>query len=341
MTTVMQAIRTYSAGEKLISPKIEIREPVAHAPELYDVEEPYLAHIRSLLAQEDFAGLDAEIRQVRQSQARVQGGSWKVFLFYFALTTPPTGTEFSDDDWRERVAETKKWIAARPDSAAARIALAETYAGFGWAARGGGYADTVSNSGWKRFHERIAFAESALMDAASVKEKCPYWYEAMLHIAVAQGWDKQQTRELFNQATTYAPNYYHMYREYANYLLPKWYGEEGEMQSFAEEAASRMSEPDASILYFELASLLACQCDNGRNTLDGMSWPRIKAGYAELEHLYGTTKLKSNRFAYMSYLAKDKASAQAPFTQLGDDWEGTVWQTVGNYQIAKKWAFSD
>ena len=163
----------------------------------------------------------------------------------------------------------------------------------------------------------------------------------MQTVALAQGWDKQQARELFDRAASFAPSYYHFYREYANFLLPKWYGEDGEMQSFAEEASSKLPEPNASMTYFEVASLLACQCDPARNSLEGLSWPRIKSGYENLERLYGTSKLKANRFAYISYLAKDRTAAQKPFTQLGDDWEAAVWGTVGNYQIARKWAFSN
>jgi hypothetical protein len=65
----------------------------------------------------------------------------------------------------------------------------------------------------------------------------------MQEIALAQGWDKQQARELFDQATAFAPYFYHFYREYANFLLPKWYGEEGEIQAFAEEVSSRLPDP--------------------------------------------------------------------------------------------------
>jgi hypothetical protein len=109
-------------------------------------------------------------------------------------------------------------------------------------------------------------------------------------IALAQNWDKQQARELFDQATAFAPRFYHFYREYANFLLPKWYGEEGETQAFAEEASSHLPDPDGSILYFEIASLLACQCDKARDSLEGMSWPRVN-GLAQRCRLSGRKKV--------------------------------------------------
>ena len=113
----------------------------------------------------------------------------------------------------------------------------------------------------------------------NLKEKCPYWYEAMQVVALNEGWDKPQARKLFDQAAAFEPTYYHFYREYANYLLPKWYGEEGETRLFfAEEVSSRLTPPDASVV-FEIASLLACQCDKERDSLAGMSWPRVKQGF--------------------------------------------------------------
>jgi hypothetical protein len=42
----------------------------------------------------------------------------------------------------------------------------------------------------------------------------------------------------------------------------------------------------------------------------------------------------------MSFVAEDRDAAQEPFSQLGDDWEVNVWNSAADYQVAKKWAFS-
>ena len=336
----MQAVRDYGQGSQSPTAKLANAQAAARFDQLYDLEGPYQAHIRSALAQEDFSRLDAEAEEARLSQSRLNSGLFRLFTFYRSIHGPAGGVLATDSDWQDHFAAVRKWIAARPQSATARIVLADTYVNYAWKARRNGYANTVSGSGWKRFNERIELGKAALMDAAKSKEKCPYWYEVMQQIALAQGWDKQQARELFDQATAFAPRFYHFYREYANFLLPKWYGEEGETQAFAEEASSRLPDPDGSILYFEIASLVACQCDKARDSLEGMSWPRVKRGYQDLERLYGTSKLKANRFAYMSYVAEDKDAAQEPFSRLGDDWEETVWHSAADYQVAKKWAFS-
>lgn len=338
---VMKAVRKYRHGHK--------PAPAALAQALaaqsstdpggsYDLEGPYQAHLRLILTLGDFEQLEREAHDVRISQARLKGGVWKLYSFYEGVSVPVEETSAGDSEWAAHFATIQKWIDAYPKSATARIALANTYINYAWKARGNGYGNSVDASAWNLFKQRIGLGESVLLDAARLKEKCPFWYEAMQNIALAQGWEKQKARKLFDEAVAFEPKYYHFYREYANFLLPKWYGEEGETQVFAQEVSTRLSEPDGPIIYFEIASLLACQCDKERDSLAGMSWPLVKHGYAELQRLYGTTNVKLNRFAYMSYLEHDKFSAKDVFTTLGGYRDLSVWRTDESFKSAEAWA---
>jgi hypothetical protein len=340
-TKVMKAVRKYRHGYK--------RATAAAAQALaaqsstdpggsYDLDGPYQAHLRLILTLGDFEQLEKEAHDVRVSQARLKGGVWKLYSFYEGVSVPVEETNAGDSEWAAHFAAIQKWIDAYPKSATARIALANTYINYAWKARGNGYGDSVDAAAWNLFEQRIGLGESVLLDAARLKEKSPFWYEAMQNIALAQGWEKQKARKLFDEAVAVEPKYYHFYREYANYLLPKWYGEQGETQLFAQEVSTRLSEPDGPIIYFEIATLLACQCDKDRDSLAGMSWPLVKHGYAELERLYGPSNLKMNRFAYMSYLEADKSSAKGVFTTLGGYRDLSVWQTDESYKSAETWA---
>lgn len=334
MTSVMQTIRDYGRDHQQDSAPLG-----AVSQGLYDSDGLYQSHIAALFAQGDFAQIDREGRDARSSKARFAGGAWKLFLFYQALSAP--GENPSGKDWMAQIATEKKWIAANPDSAAARIALAETYLNSGWAVRGSGYSDTVSDSGWKYLKESTEMAKAALLDAAKLKEKCPYWYESMQHVALAQGWEKRQARELLDQAAAFEPGFYHYYREYANFVLPKWYGGEGEQPAFADEMSKKLPVPLGSIVYFEIASLQACQCDPSRDSLEGFSWPRVKEGYAQMVRQYGTTSLKANRLAYMAYVAQDQAAAREAFLALGDSIDSTVWHSEVDFRRVKNWALAE
>jgi len=138
--------------------------------------------------------------------------------------------------------------------ATARISLATLYLNYASFARGSGYANTVTDGQWRLFQERTVLGKQLLLEAARLKERDPYWYTSMQQVAQNEGWDKSQARELLDQAVAFEPSYYHYYRLYAAYLLPQWYGQPGDIPAFGEEVSSHVSEPDSSILYFQIVS---------------------------------------------------------------------------------------
>jgi hypothetical protein len=294
----------------------------------------------SYLLEKNFSQLDRAAREARTGKERFPGGVWKLYMFYQGLGTPTLGDQATDADWSYHIGVLKEWALARPDSAAARVALAETYINYSDKARGTGYANTVSETGWKLNAERTEQAASILVEAARLTEKCPFWYEVMQQVALGQGWDKDQERELFEQAAAFEPSYYHFYREYAYYLLPKWYGEPGDAEKFADEASNRVGGPEGKFIYFEIASLITCQCDSPDSHIENLSWPKIKEGYAALGQLYGYSNLKMNRFAHMAFEAGDKSAAEEAFAAIGDDWDHEVWRSSQRLENAKIWAQS-
>jgi len=329
MNVTLQAIHDYGRGHQPAPSPAPTSLPD-------ETDAQYKAHIANVLAQEDFAQLEQLAQQLRADKSHVKGGTWKLALFYDGVGELPHAN--SESDWESHIAILKTWVAASPKSATARISLATGYLNYAYFARGSGYANGVSDSAWQRFNKRAAWAKSTLLEAVQLQEKCPYWYEAMQQVSVDEGWDKKDARALLDEAAAFEPTYYHYYREYANFLLPKWYGEAGETQAFAEEIAAKLPEPDASITYYEIASLLACQCDKERDSLEGMSWPRVKDGYENQVRLYGTSELKSNRFAYMSYVAGDKAAAQQAFASIQQGRSHLVWRSEANFNSARDWA---
>jgi hypothetical protein len=331
MNVTLQAIHDYGRGHQ--------PAPAPTPTSLPDeTDTQFKAHIANLLAEENFAQLEQIAQQLRVDKSRVKGGTWKLSIFYDGVGELPDSRSNSESEWQTHLAIAKKWVAVSPQSATARISLASVYLNYAYAARGSGYSNSVSDSGWQRFYKRTAWAKSTLLDAAQLQEKCPHWYEAMQQVAVDEGWDKQDARALLDEAAAFEPTYYHYYRMYANYLLPKWYGEEGETQAFAEEMAAKLPEPDASITYYEIASLIACQCDKERDSLAGVSWPRVRDGYENLVRLYGTSEIKSNRFAYMSFVAGDKSSAKQAFASIQRGRSHLVWRSEANFNDAQAWA---
>jgi hypothetical protein len=342
-TALLQIVRGYNPNSHAGTVMAATRpvEPPMVSPTNLQTEFEYKSPIKQYFSQGNFEQLEKVIGEAREGKGRLLGGTWKVLDFYFAIHETFLVGNPDESDWKMYFDTLNQWVAAKPESAAARISLAQAYVGYAWRARGGGYANSVTAKGWELFNERVAMGSNALADAARLKEKCPYWYSVMQTVALAQGWDKSQTRELMEQAVTFEPDYYHFYREYANSLQTKWYGEEGEIESFAEEVSDRVGSQKGDVLYFEIASLVACQCDAEKTALHNMSWPRIKRGYATLGQLYGVSALKRNRFASMAVKAGDKQAARDALVEMGAEWDKDVWISSAKFESAKSWAMND
>jgi hypothetical protein len=294
----------------------------------------YQAAIRELFQQEKFTEIDRIAAEARTTKARFAGGYWKVHTIYLALEEPGAQTSAGEAEWVQHLARLEKWKEQFPNSITARIALAESYNSYGWKARGGSFADQVTDEGWKLLAERAHKGQAILEEAQALREKCPEWYAAMIEIARSEEWEPDQLQALFQKAVAFEPDYYYYYRMLADSLLPKWGGEEGDAARFAAAVADGIGGKKGDLIYFEIATTLVCACDNVHG-LNGLSWPRIKAGYSALQELYGTSISHLNEIAMMAFRAADFDYATASFSQIGDNWDKAVWFTRNAFYTFK------
>ena len=332
METVMRVVHDYGSGHAALPSPGTLARPD-------EIDEAYDTHINSLLALEDFAELERIAQKNRVEKGRVLGGSWKTHEYFTTTTYPLVDGAVTDRDFQQQIAIIKRWNAAYPESATARISLAGLYAYYAFYGRGPGFVDSINWWHWHLYRARTALATKTLFEAATLKERDPYWFEAMQQVAFFEGWDKRHERELLDQAIAFEPDYYHYDRHHANYLRTEWYGEPGEIEKFAEETSSQMGEPTSSIVYFQIVSSLACYCRQQMEDLPKASWPKIRLGYTNLSQLYGTSNTTANRFAFIAGTFNDKASSHEAFgtiTAMDKD----VWYTESVFETSREWSNS-
>jgi hypothetical protein len=291
--------------------------------------------VAHLLKQGRFDELDCTADQLRSSKARFAGGMWQMQAFYRGLEDPWVG-HATEIDWQNHIERLKRWVKVKPQSITARIALAEAYGSYAWDARGTGTSDTVSETGWDLLQERLEKAKKTLDEAATLDAKCPEWYVAMETVARGQNWDLPQATRLIEKAIRFEPEYYSSYGMHATFLLPKWYGEEGDTAKFAKQVADRIGGKAGDILYFQIAMRLVCSCDEPE--LLNLSWPRIQKGAAETENQYGASLINLNRLALLAVKFKDATVADTAFKRLGDNWEEDTWKTEHFFKNNVSWA---
>lgn len=302
----------------------------------------YYQTISSLLVQSKFNELDALADAARSQKERFSGGGWKLYTFYEYVDKPfaSNNSTVTDADWEDHIARLREWVALNPSSVTARIALAASYRNYAWKARGNEFADKVTEEAWRLFRKRISLAEATLRDAERLSTKCPHWYYQMIWIATAEDWDKAKTRALLEKSFSFEPEYYYSYQAYANFLLPKWNGEEGDSERFADEISKRIGGELGDMTYYEIARDMDCSVCGDSEHLQRMNWKKIKRGYAATEQRYGVSMLKMNQMAYGAVRVLDVSFAQTLFARIGENWNWGTWGTKENFDNNKEWALS-
>lgn len=295
----------------------------------------YTQTIAQLFQEEKFEQLDCIAYMERSGKRKFSGGLWKLHNFYNGLDSPQLHA--TESDWKVHLKRLRRWESQEPDSITARVALAHSYISYGWVARGEGASDTVSDDGWKLFTERIGAARKILEKASKLTAKCPEWYVAMQDVALAQGWDVAQAKDLLDQAVAFEPNYYYYYRMHANFLQPKWYGKTGDSEQFAEAAADRVGGGAGDILYFQMAAAMICHCGE-EVQLNLMSWPRIQRGFDALEQQSGASMTNLNLLSFMAIKNKDAVTADKAFARIGSERNEDTWRSQKYFETSRTWA---
>jgi len=316
-------------GETLQAPPVVAITDIdsSHHPEKW-------AHaIETALVTEQFDDLDRAAEYYRREKTRLPGGDWVLRKFYERLDAP----RMSDKDSAEHLEHFEHWMKARPESITARIALAESLHRWAWVARGNGTADKVTAEGWQLFGQRSQEMQAVLEGSRDMKTMDPEWYLEMMGVGVALGWEERQMNDIFRRGVQFEPEYFYLYKNFANYLLPKWYGKDGDSAKFAKDSADRLGGDRGDLLYFQIATVLVKR-GNGNYPVAQLDWSRIQSGYRVLTTSFGGSRRTENELAFMAYKYKDQGVAKQEFAQIGNEWSDGVWRDRKLFDRARDWA---
>jgi Domain of unknown function (DUF4034) len=326
----MMGARTLSAQLIPLLPPIEGESNEEATPQ----QTKAVQAVQADLIAERFDQLDELADRLRQTKARVTGGGWRLRLFYNSLMLAGNP---SDAAIKEHMTHLEHWMTQRPESITPWIAAAETLHQWAWEARGSGVADTVTADGWKLYTARIEREEQVLQTAGKLAKMCPQWYSETMSVGLAAGWERARMQDVFDRGIQFEPGYFYLYRDYANYLLPKWEGHRGDTTAFAKAEADRAGGDEGDLIYFYIATVVIRR-GNGGIPKGEMDWERIKRGEHVLERKYGVTRAITNELAFMAYTYRDATVAKSLFASIGDRWTVAVWKSHTNYDHARQWA---
>lgn len=303
----------------------------------------YEAAIHAKLMAGAFDELEQIAADLRTSKARFPGGAWKLERFYEGASYPSGDMKTESElNWGTQLDQLHRWVAAKPNSLAAHLALGKALLGYGWHARGEGYANTITEEGGRLFGERVDQAEKALADVSEMRASDPAWYSAMLEIGVSQGWRQQDFDRVFEEGVAVEPLYYYLYFEKARYLMPRWYGQAGDDERFMDESFRRLGGKEGSAMYYLIGECLFPYYPYRTIVTDSkICWETMKEGYFSLESLYGISVTRMNWMAKISGVAGEKPMCKWLFARLGDRWDPNVWrQGKTDFDSYRSWANS-
>jgi hypothetical protein len=322
-----------SASPQALAPPVATPGPTVSGADV-DSEpiQDFQVAVRSLYNQENFQQLDDIADAARSQKSRFLGGGWKLGYFYEALRDPGSVTA-TDAAWKAHFERLQRWAALSPQSITPRVALAGSYLQFAWKARGNGYAKGVTDEAWKLFHARVRQAEDSLEDAASLSTQDPQWYVYMQSVAMVEQWSRESSNAVLARGSGVEPGYFYLYNLHATSLLPKWGGKVGEAEAFAQSISDSIGGAEGDYIYFVIA--LDVDCCRADPDMPGVSWDRVKQGFAALERLYGSTNRELNALAFMAVRQGDSEFAQQLFARIGDDWDQNVWRGKERFESSK------
>ena len=287
----------------------------------------------ALFTSRNFGELEKRAAALRASKATFRNGSWKLTQYYTALEcrdTEPEGT------WTLFEKLHRDWVAAYPQSVTPRVALAQFLTNYAWKARGSGWAKDVTENGWKLFGERLEAARQILLEARAFPEKDPYWWRVGMTVALGQNWPKKDFDQITDEAVKFEPKFWGYYLARAHSLLPKWQGQPGEWEAYADRAAALPEGPGPEI-YARIVIYLRGSYDNIYHESKA-SWPKTREGLKILRQKYPDSLEILSQTALLAATAEDREAAQAAFKELGETYLPDVWRRPERYVHARHWA---
>ena len=289
---------------------------------------------RAAVQRRDFVEIEKEGGALRLQKARLPEGLWKSG-FYVGGLAPRS--EVSEEEFAAWFKIMEAWAKAYPQSTLRRVVLAEGWTDYAWKARCSDYADKVTPDGLEKYSERIKRARAVLEEVKDAQDRIPEWYTTMQTVALAQGWNETEYDKLFKAAVGMEPTYYLFYFNKAHYLLPRWHGEPGQLEAFAEQAARVHDSKEGMTVYTRIAwSKAELYKDLFAETK--FTWPKMKQGFEDMMRTYPNSAWNLNNFAKFACKAQDRTTARGLLVRIGDDPDLGVWKTLENYEKAREWA---
>jgi peroxiredoxin len=190
-----------------------------------------------------------------------------------------------------------------------------------WNERGGGYANTVSEQGWRGFENHLDIAEQALEKAWLLNSNDARIPLEMLTVELGQGKGRDQMELWFQRAMAIDPNDYDACHSKLYYLEPKWHGSDADLIDFGWQCVeSKRWGGHVPLILLDAHEALARYVDK-TNRADYWKqpqvWPDIQAAFERFFQLNPGETGWLHNYAWNAYRCGQWAKFNELVTRLG------------------------
>ena len=303
--------------------------------------------IEATLQGNNHEALEALIRQLRVSKARLPSGGWKLDTAYDRVENLLSQAHSApqSDPWREFLFRfIADHIEKYPQSPTSQILQATLLSTEAWAARGKGYAASVTPEAWAKFYDAIDRELKYFEAHKSIARQDPRYYALMVIAASDAQWDATAIDGIVEQAAAAEPNYERVYFARANYLTPKWGVEPQTLDAFARKAAELTSTTEDDGMYARIYSVLNVKSYRWKAFSQLQpDWPFLWKAMQNYmaRHPGGYT---ANRFAMLACEAGQKEATAVMLRKLDendDSYMPDEWPNQESFESCRSWAYDN
>lgn len=300
--------------------------------------------VNSLISKGDFQALEGVAQHYRTVEPSFSSGSGTVSAFYESILNFYMGFEhglkeghyYSDEPFERFIS---RWKKAYPHSDTAQVALAKYYYVRGWKIRGSGFVNKVKEKELQTFQEYITKAKSTLL-AVEHPDSLPEYYDTQIELSDGLPVTGGEVQEFLQEGVKHSPKYWPLYHTTIRFLLYRWFGQNGDLNRYAQWAATQPNAPYSPlIMYARIANTTTGYTTNAKEFLSyDFSWPHVRAGYLLLAKEGNLYPPRLRSFLWMAVLYKDKDTAKVLFKipEVYSD----AWKSKERFLKAKQWANS-
>lgn len=290
------------------------------------------AGFHRLFYNKEYGELDRVAKQLRRENSVQPSGKSTLGLLYAAINRTYA---FDNRHLTDRISVLQKWVKDHPESLTAKIALANAHATYGDFSRGTGLAYQVSDAQYEMYVKEHQKALEILSALDKARQEDPEIYAALIRSSRAIGSHHDHILKWVSRSVHLNCWHTNTIEQAANFLLPRWHGNEGDLVRLAEVTAEAAGDNGDAVYPLTVTALQSFVGSSALNE-DKFDLARLRKGFVALQKKFPRSRVIRDSACYIWCLARDRDLAQKAFEDIGSDPELRVWQKTELYELWKR-----